>query len=82
MMNNFGFPGLGDLCVSRTSFWGIPQILIRSMVCVWLDALTNYITGIVMTAMESHEQFKRLPADLHLIGKILSVSIRFTGRFS
>lgn len=73
MMNNFLLPGLQDLCVSRTSFkWGIPvDFDDRHVVYVWLDALTNYITGIGYDAEgESTEQFKKnWPADLHLIGK-------------
>ncbi len=73
MMNNFLLPGLQDLCVSRTSFkWGIPvDFDDKHVVYVWLDALTNYITGIGYEAEgESSEQFKKLwPADLHLIGK-------------
>lgn len=73
MMNNFLLPGLQDLCVSRTSFkWGIPvDFDDRHVVYVWLDALTNYITGIGYDADgSSTEQFKKLwPADLHLIGK-------------
>ena len=73
MMNNFLLPGLQDLCVSRTSFkWGIPvDFDPKHVVYVWLDALTNYITGIGYDCDgESTEQFKRLwPADLHLIGK-------------
>ncbi|MCI8320389.1 MAG: methionine--tRNA ligase [Dorea sp.] len=73
MMNNFLLPGLQDLCVSRTSFkWGIPvDFDDRHVVYVWLDALTNYITGIGYDAEgESTEQFKtNWPADLHLIGK-------------
>ncbi len=73
MMNNFLLPGLQDLCVSRTSFkWGIPvDFDERHVVYVWLDALTNYITGIGFDcAGESTEQyFKNWPADLHLIGK-------------
>ncbi|MDE7178906.1 MAG: methionine--tRNA ligase [Lachnospiraceae bacterium] len=73
MMNNFLLPGLQDLCVSRTSFkWGIPvDFDDRHVVYVWLDALTNYITGIGYDAAgESTEQYKKLwPADLHLIGK-------------
>ncbi len=73
MMNNFLLPGLQDLCVSRTSFkWGIPvDFDDRHVVYVWLDALTNYITGIGYDAEgEGTEQFKRnWPADLHLIGK-------------
>ena len=73
MMNNFLLPGLTDLCVSRTSFkWGIPvDFDDRHVVYVWLDALTNYITGIGYDADgNSSEQYKKLwPADLHLIGK-------------
>ena len=73
MMNNFLLPGLQDLCVSRTSFkWGIPvDFDDRHVVYVWLDALTNYITGIGYDCDgESTEQFKKdWPADLHLIGK-------------
>ena len=73
MMNNFLLPGLQDLCVSRTSFkWGIPVDFDPDhVVYVWLDALTNYITGIgYECGGESTEQFKRdWPADLHLIGK-------------
>ena len=73
MMNNFLLPGLQDLCVSRTSFkWGIPvDFDDRHVVYVWLDALSNYITGIGYDAGgNSTEQYKKLwPADLHLIGK-------------
>ena len=73
MMNNFLLPGLQDLCVSRTSFkWGIPvDFDNKHVVYVWLDALTNYITGIGYDCDgNSTEQFKRdWPADLHLIGK-------------
>lgn len=73
MMNNFLLPGLQDLCVSRTSFqWGIPvEFDNRHVVYVWLDALTNYITGVGYDAAgESDSQYQRLwPADLHLIGK-------------
>ncbi|MGN1196226.1 MAG: methionine--tRNA ligase [Acetatifactor sp.] len=73
MMNNFLLPGLQDLCVSRTSFkWGIPvDFDDRHVVYVWLDALTNYITGIGYDADgNSTEQYRKLwPADLHLIGK-------------
>ena len=73
MMNNFLLPGLQDLCVSRTSFkWGIPVDFDPGhVVYVWLDALTNYITGIGYDAEgNSTEQYKKLwPADLHLIGK-------------
>ena len=73
MMNNFLLPGLQDLCVSRSSFkWGVPvDFDEKHVVYVWLDALTNYITGIGYDADgESTEQFKKdWPADLHLIGK-------------
>ena len=73
MMNNFLLPGLQDLCVSRTSFkWGIPvDFDNKHVVYVWLDALTNYITGIGYDADgNSTEQYKKnWPADLHLIGK-------------
>lgn len=73
MMNNFLLPGLQDLCVSRTSFkWGVPvDFDDKHVVYVWLDALTNYITGIGYDADGgSTEQYQKLwPADLHLIGK-------------
>ena len=73
MMNNFLLPGLQDLCVSRTSFkWGIPvDFDDKHVVYVWLDALTNYITGIGYDCDgNSSELFqKNWPADLHLIGK-------------
>ena len=73
MMNNFLLPGLQDLCVSRTSFkWGSPvDFDPKHVVYVWLDALTNYITGIGYDCDgNSSEQFKKdWPADLHLIGK-------------
>ncbi len=74
MMNNFLLPGLQDLCVSRTSFkWGIPvDFDPKHVVYVWLDALTNYITGIGYDcdSDEQSGQFKKnWPADLHLIGK-------------
>ncbi|MBO4262836.1 MAG: methionine--tRNA ligase, partial [Clostridia bacterium] len=73
MMNNFLLAGLQDLCVSRTSFkWGIPvDFDDKHVVYVWLDALTNYITGIGYDADgNSTEQYKKLwPADLHVIGK-------------
>ncbi|MFR2719855.1 MAG: methionine--tRNA ligase [Ruminococcus sp.] len=72
MMNNFLLPGLQDLCVSRTSFtWGIPvEFDPKHVTYVWLDALTNYITGIGYDCDgNSTEQFKKnWPADLHLIG--------------
>ncbi|MBQ9643786.1 MAG: methionine--tRNA ligase, partial [Lachnospiraceae bacterium] len=73
MMNNFLLPGLEDLCVSRSSFtWGIPvDFAPGHVVYVWLDALTNYITGIGYDAdgNSSEEYKKNWPADLHLIGK-------------
>ena len=73
MMNNFLLPGLQDLCVSRTSFkWGIPvDFDPKHVTYVWLDALTNYITGIGFDCDGNNtEQFyKNWPADLHLIGK-------------
>ncbi len=73
MMNNFLLPGLQDLCVSRTSFtWGIPvDFDTKHVTYVWLDALSNYITGIGYDVDgESSERFKKFwPADLHLIGK-------------
>ena len=73
MMNNFLLPGLQDLCVSRTSYtWGIPVTFDeKHVIYVWMDALTNYITGIGYDADgNSSEQYKKLwPADLHLIGK-------------
>ena len=73
MMNNFLLPGLQDLCVSRTSFkWGIPvDFDEKHVVYVWLDALTNYITGLGYDCDgNSDELYKKYwPADLHLIGK-------------
>ncbi len=73
MLNNFLLPGLQDLCVSRTSFkWGIPvDFDDKHVVYVWLDALTNYITGIGFDCDgNSSDQYKKYwPADLHLIGK-------------
>ena len=73
MMNNFLLPGLQDLCVSRTSFkWGIPvDFDERHVVYVWLDALTNYITGLGYDCDGNHDDLykKYWPADLHLIGK-------------
>ena len=72
MINNFLKPGLSDLCVSRTSFkWGIPVPFDeKHVVYVWLDALSNYITGIGYDPEGSGEQFEKLwPADLHVIGK-------------
>ncbi len=73
MMNNFLLPGLQDLCVSRTSFkWGIPvDFDDRHVVYVWLDALTNYVTGLGYDVDGNHGDLyaKYWPADLHLIGK-------------
>ena len=73
MMNNFLLPGLQDLCVSRTSFkWGIPvDFDDKHVIYVWLDALTNYITGLGFDLDgNSDEKFEKYwPADLHLIGK-------------
>jgi methionyl-tRNA synthetase len=72
MVNNFLKPGLQDLCVSRTSFtWGIPvDFDPKHVIYVWIDALTNYITGIGYDPDGSSEQFKKLwPADAHIIGK-------------
>ncbi len=73
MMNNFLLPGLQDLCVSRTSYkWGIPvDFDDKHVIYVWMDALSNYITGIGYDADgESGEQYGKFwPADLHLIGK-------------
>ena len=73
MMNNFLLPGLQDLCVSRTSFtWGIPvDFDSKHVTYVWLDALSNYITGIGYDVDgNSSDRFKKFwPADLHLIGK-------------
>ena len=73
MMNNFLLPGLQDLCVSRTSFsWGIPvDFDPKHVTYVWLDALTNYITGLGYDADGNHGELYRKywPADLHLIGK-------------
>lgn len=73
MMNNFLLPGLQDLCVSRTSFkWGIPvDFDDKHVVYVWLDALTNYMTGLGYDADGNHDDLykKYWPADLHLIGK-------------
>ncbi len=73
MMNNFLLPGLQDLCVSRTSFkWGIPVTFDpKHVIYVWLDALTNYITGIGYDCGGENSQLfeKNWPADLHLIGK-------------
>lgn len=73
MMNNFLLPGLQDLCVSRTSFkWGIPvDFDDKHVVYVWIDALSNYITGLGYDADGNHGELfqKYWPADLHLIGK-------------
>ncbi|MCI8270380.1 MAG: methionine--tRNA ligase [Lachnospiraceae bacterium] len=73
MMNNFLLPGLQDLCVSRTSFtWGIPVSFDpKHVTYVWLDALTNYITGLGYDSEGNHGELyhKYWPADLHLIGK-------------
>ncbi len=72
MINNFLKPGLSDLCVSRTSFkWGIPVPFDdKHVIYVWIDALSNYITGIGYDPDGSSEQFNKLwPADLHVIGK-------------
>ena len=73
MMNNFLLPGLQDLCVSRTSFtWGIPvEFDDKHVIYVWIDALSNYITGIGydVDGNSSEEYKKYWPADLHLIGK-------------
>ena len=72
MINNFIKPGLADLCVSRSSFkWGVPVSFDdRHVIYVWIDALSNYITGIGYDTDESSETYKKLwPADLHVIGK-------------
>ena len=73
MMNNFLLPGLQDLCVSRTSFkWGIPVTFDpKHVTYVWLDALTNYITGLGYDCDGDHGELfeKYWPADLHLLGK-------------
>ena len=73
MMNNFLLPGLQDLCVSRTSFkWGIPvDFDSKHVVYVWIDALSNYITGLGFDVDGNHDELfqKFWPADLHLIGK-------------
>ncbi len=72
MINNFIKPGLADLCVSRSSFkWGIPVTFDdRHVIYVWIDALSNYITGIGYDPENKSEQYKKLwPADLHVIGK-------------
>ena len=72
MVNNFLKPGLTDLCVSRSSFkWGIPvEFDKKHVIYVWIDALSNYITGIGYNPNGSSEQYKKYwPADLHVIGK-------------
>ncbi len=72
MINNFLKPGLQDLCVSRSSFkWGVPVEFDQNhVIYVWIDALSNYITGIGYDTKNSSEQYKKLwPADLHVIGK-------------
>ena len=72
MINNFLKPGLQDLCVSRTSFkWGVPVTFDdKHVIYVWIDALSNYITGIGYDPDGSSEKYEKLwPADLHLIGK-------------
>ncbi len=72
MINNFLKPGLQDLCVSRSSFkWGVPVSFDdKHVIYVWIDALSNYITGIGYDTENSSEQYKKLwPADLHVIGK-------------
>ncbi len=72
MINNFIKPGLADLCVSRSSFkWGVPVSFDdKHVIYVWIDALSNYITGIGYNPDGSSEQYKKLwPADLHVIGK-------------
>ena len=73
MMNNFLLPGLQDLCVSRTSFkWGVPVSFDeKHVIYVWVDALSNYITGLGYDVEGSHDELfnKYWPADLHLIGK-------------
>ncbi len=72
MLNNFIKPGLQDLCVSRSSFkWGVPVSFDdKHVIYVWIDALSNYITGIGYDAEGNSEQYRKLwPADLHVIGK-------------
>ncbi len=72
MINNFIKPGLADLCVSRSSFkWGVPVSFDdRHVIYVWIDALSNYITGIGYDTENPTEQYRKLwPADLHVIGK-------------
>ena len=72
MINNFLKPGLSDLCVSRSSFkWGVPvEFDDKHVIYVWIDALSNYITGIGYDGEENSELYRKLwPADLHVIGK-------------
>lgn len=72
MINNFLKPGLADLCVSRSSFkWGVPvEFDPDHVIYVWIDALSNYITGIGYNPDQSSEQYKKYwPCDLHVIGK-------------
>ena len=72
MINNFLKPGLSDLCVSRSSFkWGVPVSFDeKHVIYVWIDALSNYITGIGYDTEDNSEQYRKLwPADLHVIGK-------------
>ena len=72
MINNFLKPGLSDLCVSRSTFkWGVPvEFDPKHVTYVWIDALSNYITGVGFDGMDNNEQFNKLwPADLHVIGK-------------
>ena len=72
MINNFIKPGLADLCVSRSTFkWGVPVSFDdKHVIYVWIDALSNYITGIGYDTEESSDKYKKLwPADLHVIGK-------------
>ena len=72
MINNFLKPGLSDLCVSRSSFkWGVPVSFDeKHVIYVWIDALSNYITGIGYDTEDNSDQYRKLwPADLHVIGK-------------
>ena len=72
MINNFIKPGLADLCVSRSTFkWGVPVTFDKDhVIYVWIDALSNYITGIGFDTENPDEKYKKLwPADLHVIGK-------------
>ena len=84
MVNNFIKPGLQDLCVSRTSFkWGIPvDFDPKHVVYVWIDALTNYITGLGYDVDGNHDELFNhyWPADVHLIGRTFCVSIQSTGQ--